>query len=176
MTAFDICFASIIKAEGGFVNDSRDSGGVTNLGVTMRAWAAWVGHPVTPGDMRVLTPPMVAPFYRANYWNPVHGDNLPTALGLVLFHCAVNAGPARAAKLLQGIVGTVPDGALGPATLAAVRKRIEARVSGLGDLVHEFQDALRAYYRSLHNFDAFGKGWENRANDVEKQAIRMIAP
>lgn len=173
MTAFDTCYASVIKAEGGWSNDPADPGGITNWGVTKRAWEAWVGHPVTISDMHLLTPAIVAPFYRANYWNPMHGDSLPPALALVLFHCAVNAGPKRAAMLLQHVVDTAPDGALGPATIAAVAKAISSRVSGLATLITAFQDALREFYRSLHNFDVFGTGWLNRAADVQRQAEAM---
>ena len=174
MTAFDTCLASVLQSEGGFVNDARDPGGVTNMGVTEKAWEAWVGHSVSENDMRVLVPMTVGPFYRAMYWNPIHGDALPPALALCLFHCSVNAGPRRAARLLQSVVGTVPDGAIGPATLAAVTKLVQSRVAGLSTIVHSFQDGLRAYYRGLSTFLTFGKGWLNRAAGVEAQALAMI--
>jgi lysozyme family protein len=174
VTAFDTCYASIIHSEGGYVNDKRDAGGMTNLGVTKRAWEAWLDHPVSEGDMRALTPVVVSPFYRSQYWNPIHGDALPLALALCVFHVSVNAGPGRAAKLLQSVVGVTSDGAIGPATLAAVTRVTSARVAGLAALVHSFQDALRAYYRSLSSFEVFGKGWLNRAADVEAQAKAMI--
>lgn len=172
MSTFDTCYASVIASEGGFVNDKRDAGGVTNLGVTKRAWEAWHGCPVTEQDMRNLTPKDVSSFYRAMYWNAVHGDSVPPSLALVLFHCAVNAGPKRAATLLQGIVGAVPDGSIGPGTLRAVMAWIG--VHGERAMVTAFQDALRAFYRSLHNFDVFGKGWLSRAADVERQAMGMV--
>jgi lysozyme family protein len=172
MTAFDTCYASILKSEGGYVNNPKDPGGMTNLGVTKRAWEAWVGHPVAEGDMRGLTGEKVAPFYRAMYWNPVHGDALPPALALCAFHVSVNAGPKRAAKLLQMIVGAAPDGAIGPGTLAAVTLWICAHSAQAA--VTAYQDALRAFYRGLPTFITFGKGWLNRAADVEQQAKAMI--
>ena len=171
MTAFDTCYASVLASEGGFSNNVRDPGGITNLGVTKHAWEAWLGHPVTEHDMRLLNATTVAPFYRAQYWNVVHGDNLPVSVALCLFHCAVNAGPKRAAELLQWIVGAEPDGSMGPATLKATAAWIKLHSEKA--LVVAFQDALRAYYHTLSNFDVFGKGWVNRANDVEKQAIGL---
>jgi lysozyme family protein len=93
---------------------------------------------------------------------------------LCLFHVSVNAGPRRAAKLLQTVVGATPDGAIGPATLAAVTKLVQSRVAGLSTIVHTFQDGLRAYYRSLPTFPTFGRGWLNRAAAVEKEALGMI--
>ena len=35
---FKECLAIVLKSEGGYINDSRDSGGMTNLGVTKRVW------------------------------------------------------------------------------------------------------------------------------------------
>lgn len=172
MTAFDTCYASVIKSEGGFVNNRHDKGGVTNLGVTKRAWEAWIGHPVGEADMRALTVPMVAPFYRAMYWNVVHGDSLPLSLALCMFHCGVNSGPGRAAKLLQAMVGAVPDGSVGPGTLRAVAAFVAAH--GERAAIMTFQDNYRAFYRSLADFAVFGKGWLNRAADVEQQAVGMI--
>jgi lysozyme family protein len=174
MTAFDQCFASVIASEGGYVNNAHDPGGMTNLGCTKRAWESWVGHSVDEAAIRALTPAIVAPFYRANYWNPIHGDALPPALALCVFHVSVNAGPGRAARMLQSVVGASPDGAIGPATLSAVTKAVQARVAGLASLVAAFQDALRDYYRSLPTFGTFGHGWLNRSDDVERQALAMI--
>lgn len=168
MTAFDTCYASVIASEGGFSNNIHDPGGITQCGVTKRSWEAWVGYSVTEQDMRQLTPAKVAPFYRSQYWNAIHGDSFPISLALCLFHVAVNAGPKRAATMLQGIVGAVPDGAIGAATQAAVRTWLSAR--GEKALVEAYQDALRAYYHSLSTFEVFGKGWLNRAADVEAQA------
>lgn len=164
MTSFDQCYPSVIKAEGGFVNNKLDPGGMTSLGVTKRAWQAWRVGPVTEADMRALTPEGVKPFYRAMYWNPVHCDSLPVGLAMCVFHCSVNAGPRRAAKVLQTIVGAIPDGAIGPATLAAVARGDQRTMIGA------YQDALRAFYRGLPTFGTFGKGWINRANDVQQQA------
>lgn len=173
MTAFDLCYPSLINSEGGFINDPADAGGMTSRGVTKRRWEEWIGDAVTESDMRAFTPASVAPFYRAKYWNAAHCDSFPVGLALCLFHSAVNAGPGRAAMLLQGVVGTTPDGAIGPGTIAAVTAWQWAH--GLPALIHAYQDALRAYYRTRPTFPRFGKGWLNRAADVEAQAKAMAA-
>ena len=173
MSAFDTCYPSLIREEGGFVDDPDDAGGVTNLGVTKGAWESWVGHSVSIADMRALTPAIVAPFYRARYWNAAHCDSFPVGLALCLFHASVNAGAPRAAMLLQGVVGATPDGAIGPGTLAAYQKWAATRSVKLA--VGAFQDALRAYYRSRPKFWKFGRGWLNRAAAVQAQALGIIA-
>ncbi|HEX3586541.1 MAG TPA: glycosyl hydrolase 108 family protein [Candidatus Angelobacter sp.] len=43
---FENVLKFVLKDEGGFSNDPRDPGGMTNLGVTKRVWESFVGHPV----------------------------------------------------------------------------------------------------------------------------------
>jgi lysozyme family protein len=172
MTAFDTCYPSLIKAEGGFVSDPMDAGGMTNLGVTKRAWEAWVGHPVTEQDMRAFTPASVAPFYRVKYWNAVHCDSFPVPLALCLFHACVNTGPARAAEFLQALVGATPDGAIGPGTIAATT--LWTMKHGLKATVDGYQDNLAAYHKTRPTFPRFGKGWLNRDAEIKKLAEGMI--
>ncbi|MBC7506620.1 MAG: hypothetical protein H7267_12990 [Sandarakinorhabdus sp.] len=171
MSAFDICYPSVIRSEGGYVNNPRDNGGETNLGVTRRAWEAWTGKPASATDMRALTVAAVRPFYRAMYWNAIHGDSFAPALALCLFHCAVNAGPKRAAKMIQKVVGALPDGSIGPATIAAVNLWVATH--GVRSAVSAYQNALRDFYHALPTFPTFGNGWLNRAKDVERQALEM---
>ena len=59
--------------------------------------------------------------YRANYWNAMQCEELPKGVDLMVFHFGVNAGPSTAVRMLQGCVGTKPDGAVGQFTLRAVR-------------------------------------------------------
>jgi len=35
---FEQCLALVLKAEGGFVDNPQDPGGMTNLGVTKETW------------------------------------------------------------------------------------------------------------------------------------------
>ena len=168
MSSFDTCYASILASEGGYVNNPRDPGGITNLGVTKRAWEAWTGRPATVASMKALTPAAAAPFYRAMYWNAIHGDSLPVSVALCLFHCAVNSGPQRAGKILQAVVGATPDGSIGPATLRSVTLWLQRY--GEKAMVSAFQDDYRDFYRSLSTFATFGRGWMNRAAEVEAQA------
>ena len=61
---FEQCFALLLKHEGGYVNNPKDPGGRTNLGVTQRVYEAYVGHAVDEAAMRALTPDVVAPIYK----------------------------------------------------------------------------------------------------------------
>lgn len=172
MTAFKDCLAIILKEEGGYVNNPRDPGGITNLGVTKNTWEAWTHKPATEADMRALTPDLVAPLYEARYWGVNRCGELPAALALCVFDFSVNAGPARAARYLQKLVGVGWDGQIGAATLAAVGIFVKAH--GIAEAVRQYQEARREYYQQLPAFSTFGKGWLRRVADVETAALKMI--
>ena len=74
---FDLCLQEVLKHEGGYVNHPKDTGGMTNLGVTKRVYEEWVGHPVNEAIMRGLTVAHVRALYKAKYWDVVKGDDLP---------------------------------------------------------------------------------------------------
>lgn len=169
--AFERALSIVLLHEGGYVDHPDDPGGMTNLGVTARTWSEWVGHAATEAEMRGLTRALVAPLYKARYWDVVAGDRLPPALALCVFDFGVNAGPARAARLLQQVAVTVQDGQIGPKTMAAIQER--ARAGGLPALVRAYQDSRRVYYRSLRIFRIFGKGWLRRVDEVQAAALAL---
>jgi len=166
---FERALDIILRHEGGYVNHSKDPGGRTNLGVTQRVWEAWTGRPATEAEMRALTRAKVAPLYRKNYWDAVRGDDLPPAVALCAFDFAVNAGPSRSIRTLQRAAGVPEDGKIGPITLAAMNSCSPAA------LVDKFQDARRAFYRSLSTFPTFGKGWLRRVDEVEAAALVLAS-
>lgn len=169
--AFATALKEILKHEGGYANHPRDPGGETMLGVTKRVWEAWTGKPEK--NMRGLTVEMVAPVYRKNYWDVLRCDELPPALALCVFDFGVNAGPGRAARYLQKLVGALQDGQIGQATIAAVKSWTGQH--GVAQAVRDYQQLRRGYYRQLGTFATFGKGWLRRVDDVESAALRMVA-
>jgi len=106
--------------------------------------------------------------YQQKYWNAVKADDLPEGVDYLAFDFAVNAGPGRAAKLLQQAVGVTADGAIGPATLKAVAAMQPA------DLIEKYSAAKEAFYRSLPTFETFGKGWLRRVAEVKTISEGMI--
>jgi len=166
---FDQALAAILHHEGGYVDHPKDPGGRTNLGCTQRVWEEWVGHPVDEKTMRGLTPELVAPLYKAKYWDRIKGDELPTGVDYVVFDAAINSGPGRAAKWLQTVVGAVPDGAIGAGTLAKVAAMPAA------DIVEKYQETRLQFLQSLPTWDTFGKGWGRRVAEVENAAGKMLA-
>lgn len=170
---FHTAFEHVIKSEGGYVNDPHDHGGETNLGVTKKAWAEYIGREVQPGEMKALTKDVVEPFYKRNYWDKCKCDDLPAGLDYAVFDFAVNAGPGRAAKFLQQAVGVTADGAIGPGTLAAVGKVEPANA------LANFKLAKEHFYHGLVERDPsqakFIKGWLVRVDHVDQAAQTMLA-
>jgi lysozyme family protein len=142
----------LLKSEGGYVNNPKDPGGMTNLGVTARVWEEWVKHPVDEKQMRSLTAADVAPLYKRKYWDACRCDDLPDGLDYLVFDFAVNAGPGRSVKLVQRVLGIPEDGIIGPQTIQSIK------TADKNDLVSRFSDVKTKYYESLPTFATFGKG------------------
>lgn len=129
--------SEIIRVEGGYVNDPSDSGGETNFGITV-AVARANGY---NGAMRDLPRSIAFDIYSAKYWDAVKGDDLAKLSELVAEEVAdtsVNMGPGRAGKFLQRSLNVlnnqaklyadlVVDGAIGPATVSALRGYLDTR-------------------------------------------------
>lgn len=159
---------AVLHHEGGFVNHPQDPGGMTNLGCTKAVWEEYCGHPVTEKIMRALTPADVAPLYKRKYWDKIKGDELPAGIDYLVFDCAINSGPGRAAKFLQACVGVDADGSIGPKTLAAVN------AFNCKQLIEDYSKRRLSFLMDLPTWGTFGKGWTRRVNEVEKTALTMV--
>lgn len=166
---FHVSLLSLLKHEGGYVNDPKDPGGMTNLGVTKKVWESWVGRPVTEADMRALTPVAVGGLYKVKYWDKVRGDALPSGLDYCMFDFAVNSGVGRATKTLQLILDVDADGMLGKATLSAIADGHDAVAS----LVNAVCDRRQKFLEGLSTFSRFGKGWTRRVAEVRHDSLAM---
>lgn len=166
---FEAALAAVLHHEGNFSNHKDDPGGMTNLGCTKKVWEEWVGHEVDEKAMRSLTPADVAPLYKARYWDKIKGDELPDGVDYIVFDTAINSGPGRAIKFLQGCVGADMDGALGPKTLAAVKSADSKQ------LVEDYAKRRLSFLQDLPTWGTFGKGWGRRVAEVQNTATTMTA-
>ena len=168
MNNFKECLALVLKSEGGYVNNPKDPGGMTNLGITKKSLEEWLGHDVDEKFMRNLTPEMAAPFYEQKYWRSCYGEVLPRGLDFLCFSFGVNAGCGRSVKLLQQSLGLVSDGVIGPRVMQKLRE------SNITDIIKGFSESRREYYRALKQFPVFGKGWISRTDQEEQIALQMV--
>ena len=167
MKNWDASFNWLMEDEGGFVNDPRDKGGMTNLGVTQANWEAYVGRPVVEKEMRALTPDVVKPFYKTRYWNKIKGDGLPSGVDYCVFDMAVNSGPGQAARFIQRVCAVTADGIIGPKTLDAIHSDDPA------ELINAFCDDRLEWLKTLSSFKTFGKGWTARVERVRSRALSL---
>ena len=164
---WDAAFTWLMEEEGGFVNDPRDNGGMTNLGVTQANWEAYIGRPVSEQEMRALTPDVVKPFYQARYWARVKGDGLPNGVDYCVFDMAVNSGGSLACKFIQRVCAMTDDGVIGPKTLDAIHSDDPA------ELINAFCDMRLDFLRGLSSFKTFGRGWTDRVERVRQRSLAL---
>jgi lysozyme family protein len=126
----DALVDAVIEREGGYANHSADKGGPTCFGIT-EAVARAHGY---RGAMRRLPRDEAAAIYTRLYWLRPRFDEVARRSPRVaaeLFDTGVNMGPAVAATFLQRALTAlnrnggdypdlVPDGRIGPVTLAAL--------------------------------------------------------
>ena len=165
---FRSSLTQVLKYEGGYSNHPRDPGGATMKGVTQRVYDAWRRkHSLAPRSVRYLEQNELEAIYKHDYWDKVHGDDLPSGVDLAVFDLAVNSGVSRAAKMLQACAGVAQDGIIGPATLAAVRHNPKCHIA--------LCDRRLAFLQRLGTWSTFGKGWGARVADVKRKSIALAA-
>jgi lysozyme family protein len=170
ITNFDRVLELVLQEEGGFYDDPRDADSITNLGITKRIWEAYVGHEVDKSTMRRLTAADVSPLYKLNYWNRVHGDELPAGVDYAVMDFAVKSGTSRAAKSLQRACGVEDDGFIDPQSVQAVQGADPLT------LIDGVCAQRLAFLFSLPSYSTFGKGWVSRIERVKAAARRMLQP
>ena len=155
----------MIRNEGGFkvVNVAGDRGGQTYAGISRNFNPQWEGWRFIDandlGSSRLSE--LVRSFYKTQFWDKLAGDTLAKqAIAETIFDFAVNAGAGIAAKLAQLVVDVVPDGRIGPVTLAKLNTADEAI------FILKFAIAKITRYAEICNKDReqskFLLGWINR--------------
>ena len=147
MGDFNRCIERILAEEGGLSANNRDPGGLTQFGISQRAYPNL--------DIARLTREQAIDIYHHDYWIMVRGDYLQTGLDLLVFDTAINMGCDAAARLLQEAVGVTVDGIIGPVTIDHARQAMPELLV--------YYCALRAWHYEINrNEDEFGKGWFRR--------------
>ena len=117
----DDLITALLEREGGSVNNSADSGGPTNLGITLQTLHDWRRCPVGLEDVQNLTEDEARQIYKTNYFLKGGFDRIQDPdLQEFLFDTAVNSGLGRASMCLQAALHVQADGVVGPKTLAAL--------------------------------------------------------
>lgn len=145
----------IVEREGGYVNDPDDPGGPTKFGVTvhtMRRLGLDLNGDgeIDAQDVQVLPRERAIEIFIEHYFERPRIGQLPAPLHATVFDMYVNAG-ANAVRLLQNLlldmrIDVSVDGAIGPQTIAAAERAMEAAPD---HLVDAYGIARRNYYYRL---------------------------
>lgn len=137
------------------MNDPDDPGGATKYGVTigtMKSLRLDLNRDgrVDVADVKALTREQAEQIFMQHYFHKPRLAELPAPVQASLFDMYVNAG-ANAVKILQRLISrmgfaAVPDGAVGPRTIAAAHAAAEAAPDHLADA---YGIARRNYYYAL---------------------------
>ncbi len=161
---------AVLRREGGFVDHPADRGGPTKYGVTQDTLSAWRGAPATPADVAGISAAEARRIYQKLYIEGPGFDRIvDDRLRMLVVDCAVNHGPARAARWLQEAAGADVDGIFGPLTAGAVNG------AETGAVYRRLLAARCRFYGRLIAGDrsqaAFAAGWTARlAEFIEEQA------
>jgi lysozyme family protein len=166
---FERALKFTLREEGGFVNNPKDPGGATMMGITLETFQKYRKNPhLTADDLKLIPHSEVAEIYQKRYWDACKCNDLPQGVDLCVFDTAVNSGPGRASKMLQEAVGATADGVIGPGTLSKV-----SEVSPV-DLIGKYCDTRLKFLRSLPTFPTFGKGWTARVERLKQEATAWL--
>ncbi|MCM1497258.1 MAG: hypothetical protein NC124_02210 [Clostridium sp.] len=159
MSKFEKCIKYILDAEGGLVDDPKDSGGITKYGVSLRAYKN--AYPeATKDTIRNLTVEQAKQFYETFYWIESGAEHLPLPVALLVFDTAVNCGTIVPKRMLQRVLKVTADGVIGPKTLAALNKM------DVNDIICGFTAERIMYYDGLCT--------STESDTAQKKQIKLI--
>ena len=167
----DMAIRKILEHEGGYVNHPDDPGGATNKGITIATFRRYIKRNGTIDDLKALTTQQAVDVYKAQYWDKVRADDLPSGVDYTVADFAVNSGPSRAAKYLQAAIGVDQDGKIGPLTIEAAQSATPRAL-----IININADRL-AFMQRIQGgklWTTFGRGWQRRVNDVESTSLALV--
>lgn len=189
MAKVELLLPKILKWEGGFVNDSIDSGGATNKGVTLNTYKHYCKlHKMktpTVADLKAITDDTVMAILKEFFWDEMRADDIANqSIANLCVNTLWGSGTGYI-RTIQGVLGVKQDGVVGPVTLAKINGWVSQK--DLFDRLWArrkkfFEDivasSVRAYERKIgrkatereqlkYTKKRFLKGWLNRLNDFK---------
>lgn len=185
---FLVAVQTILKHEGGYVNDPDDPGGATNFGISLR-FLLQTGldiqeiadvdedGDVDVDDIRAMEPRIAKEIYYKAWWKKNDYDKIESLeVATKIFDMAVNMGSRQGHKLVQRAcracgIELAEDGILGPRSMDAINSltqfgRID-RFGGSDALIAAMRSEQAGFYRLLiatnPRFKKYERGWLRRA-------------
>jgi len=143
-----------------------DAGGGTLGGVIEATWASAVLLGVVTGKLKNATKDQLSAVLSIECWGSVC-NSLPSGVDFLVFNGRMMSGGYP--KILQQVLGVVPDGNIGPKTLTAAQSFDPKTLSQKLMVAHIYYlSGLGAAWAEFHN------GWESRVLDAYVTALAMI--
>lgn len=146
--SFDKFMEYVLKDEGGFVNNKKDPGGATNMGIRKDLYEKILG-PISLEDFKNLTKEQAKEYYYKYYWVPSGAKELAekgnAKLAYTLLDTAIHHGVGKAKNFLVRADGDA-------------EKLLDVRLATL---------------KKSKNWGTFGRGWTNRLNRIEGRVANM---
>ena len=157
---FSIALAEILRVEGGYVNDPRDSGKATNRGITQLTYDSWrMMQGLPPRSVKYIEDDEVEAIYREMYWDRVAAEwdwKGHPGIALYLFDSAVQHGTGWA----EGLAEEVGDA---------------LHIVPLIGLAHAH--AIRCeYYTKLKSWYWAGRSWIRRVSTIYRRSVELEHP
>lgn len=166
MANIDILAPFIMYYEGGYADDPCDKGGATKHGVTIHTWKAHGYDKNNDGkidkeDVKLITEnDAVYKILKPLFWDKCKADEIKDqSVANVIVDWIWGSG-FGVMKKIQAILGVKQDAVVGPKTLEAINSRDPK------ELFDKIWHAHEAHYKSLSNFNRYGKGWLKRLNSI----------
>lgn len=179
---FDKAIDTILTNEGGYVNNAKDPGGATSLGISLRFLKDYAQS--NPGDfdtfdvdddgdidaqdIKGLTKEGAKYLYKKQFWDKFKYDQIKNFLiARKVFDLCVNMYAAQAHKVVQRAIRAasgiklLEDGILGPKSIAAINSADQT------SLLAAIRSEAAGFYRLLAatkpDLQGFLQGWLSRA-------------
>lgn len=138
----------VLEREKNYVNDPKDPGRATNLGITHKTYDAFRRkHGLSTKDVKHITKEEAIQCYYEDYWKKSGADKIKNPImSLLVFDSYVQHYEQA--------------------------KKIYAKS---GDNPSRFLEIRWQYYKSLSSFSYFGKGWKSRMDELHKEVKKYEA-
>lgn len=153
----------------GWADDPDDLGGQTMVGVTMATYEEYCrrkGYPKpTTGSLMDLSYNDWKSILKMLYWDRWNADEIRSQSIAEIVCDFVWASGVHGIKVPQDLVGVIPDGIVGPKTLAAVNSRNPRELFDQIKIARF--DFIEDICRKRPANNKFKRGWMNRINDLK---------
>lgn len=128
---FEKAFIEVIGHEGEFTNDPNDKGNWTS-GIVGKGELRGTKYGISAAsypDVKIQTLSIegVKDIYHTDFWKKANIDKLPKHLQVSVFDSVVNHGIKGGIRILQRALNIKNDGIVGPITIKASKKLLEAK-------------------------------------------------